>query len=192
MRTMSAPMSERIMPQNGPGPIPLKFNDPNALKWPHDERSLCAARTRAANWRRCLRWQDTAMTPRELRIEPAGADDAAEVIELIHRVFDEYGFIWDPEDEFWDLLADEFPYLAPRGAMWVSRDAAGRVVGSIAAELLDAQTVELHRLYLDAELRGAGQGAAIAAARRGLGARARLRAGRAMVGHAVRPGASAL
>ena len=98
------------------------------------------------------------MTPRELRIEPAGADDAAEVIELIHRVFDEYGFIWDPEDEFWDLLADEFPYLAPRGAMWVSRDAAGRVVGSIAAELLDAQTVELHRLYLDAGLRGAGHG----------------------------------
>ena len=139
-------------------PDTLKFNDPNALEWPHDERSLCAARTRAANRRRSLRWQDTAMTACELRIGPAGPADAAEVIELIHRVFDEYGFIWDPDDEFWDLLADEFPYLAPRGAMWVSRDPAGRVVGSIAAELLDAQTAELHRLYLDAGLRGAGHG----------------------------------
>ena len=35
------------------------------------------------------------------QIEPVGYEAAPEVIELIHRVFDEYGFIWDPEDEFW-------------------------------------------------------------------------------------------
>ena len=94
------------------------------------------------------------------QIEPAGFETAVEVIELIHRVFDEYGFIWDPEDEFGDLLAEggAFPYFEPRGAIWVMRDADGRVVGSIAAERLDGPTVELHRLYLDADLRGQGLG----------------------------------
>ncbi len=94
------------------------------------------------------------------QIEPAGFEAAPEVIELIHRVFDEYEFIWDPEDEFWDLLAEEraFPYFEPRGAMWVMRDTDGQVVGSIAAERLDGPTVELHRLYLDADLRGQGLG----------------------------------
>ena len=93
-----------------------------------------------------------------IRIERAGAAEAADVMALIHRVFDEYGFIWDPEEEFWDLLAEEFPYLEPRGALWVGRDAEGVVVGSIAAELVGGDAVELHRLYLDAQLRGAGQG----------------------------------
>ena len=94
------------------------------------------------------------------QIEPAGYEAAPEVIELIHRVFDEYGFIWDPEDEFWDLLREEqaFPYRSPIGAMWVMRDDEGTVVGSIAAERVDGPTVELHRLYLDAHLRGQGLG----------------------------------
>ncbi len=98
------------------------------------------------------------MTAGPITIELGGRAEAADVIELIHRVFDEYGLIWDPEDEFWDLLADDFPYLAPRGALWVARGADGRVVGSIAAERIDAAAVELHRLYLDAALRGAGHG----------------------------------
>ena len=94
-----------------------------------------------------------------LTIEPAGPAEAAQVIELIHRVFDEYGFIWDPEEEFWDLLGDDFPYSEPRGALWVARDSERRIVGSIAAELLEeAAAAELHRLYLDAHLRGAGHG----------------------------------
>ena len=101
------------------------------------------------------------MSDSALEIAPAGQDDAPAVIDLIHRVFDEYGFIWDPEDEFWDLLADEFPYAPPRGAIWTARDQAGAVVGSIAAELLDDGEAELHRLYLDAGLRGRGHGRAL-------------------------------
>lgn len=98
------------------------------------------------------------MTDESVRIALGGRAEAPAVIELIHRVFDEYGFIWAPEEEFWDLLGAEFPYLEPRGALWVARDAAGRIVGSIAAERIDAATVEFHRLYLDAHLRGAGHG----------------------------------
>ena len=98
------------------------------------------------------------MTAESVVIALAGRAEAPAVIELIHRVFDEYDFIWEPEEEFWDLLGEEFPYQEPRGALWVARDAAGRIVGSIAAERIDAATVEFHRLYLDARLRGAGHG----------------------------------
>lgn len=99
------------------------------------------------------------MTDEPLQIAPAGRSEAAEVIELIHRVFDEYGFSWEPQEEFWDLLADDFPYTEPRGALWVARrPARPRVVGSVAAELLAGGTVELHRLYLDTKLRGLGHG----------------------------------
>lgn len=95
-----------------------------------------------------------------IEIESVGFEAAPDVIELIHRVFDEYGFVWDPEDEFWDLLTEEhaFPYRAPIGGMWVMRDDEGTVVGSIAANRIDGPTVELHRLYLDAHLRGRGLG----------------------------------
>ena len=94
------------------------------------------------------------------QIELTDADGAANVIDLIHRVFDEYEFIWEPQEEFWDLLAEPsaFPYQEPSGAIWVMRDQDDEVVGSIAAERLNAHTVELHRLYLDAELRGRGLG----------------------------------
>lgn len=115
------------------------------------------------------RREDSAMTDQtapaasgaDIEIRPAGERDAPAVIDLIHRVFDEYGFIWDPEDEFWDLLADDFPYAAPRGAIWTAHDSGGAVVGSIAAELLGDGEVELHRLYLDARLRGRGHGRAL-------------------------------
>lgn len=114
-----------------------------------------------ANRRRPNAAMTDPQAPDALDIRPAGRRDAAAVIDLIHRVFDEYGFIWDPEDEFWDLLGDEFPYAAPRGAIWTARDASGAVVGSIAAERLDQDAVELHRLYLDAHLRGRGHGRAL-------------------------------
>ena len=94
-------------------------------------------------------------------IATAGADAAPEVIELIHRVFDEYGFTWEPEDEFWDFLGDRYPYAPPEGQLWVMRDEAGVVVGSIAAELIGDGAAELHRLYLDADLRGRGLGWAL-------------------------------
>ena len=128
------------------------------------------------------------------QIEPAGWETSPEVIELIHRVFDEYGFIWDPEDEFWDLLVEEqaFPYRSPIGGMWVMRDDDGVVVGSIAAERIDGPTVELHRLYLDADLRGARSGTPTVRDRRELGSGTWSVADRVVVGYEVRGRASAV
>lgn len=93
-------------------------------------------------------------------IEPATAADVPAVIDLIGRVFAEYGFVWQPDREVPDLLAFEARYAPPRGAFFVVREAGG-VVGSVGVERLPEGAAELHRLYLDARLRGSGLGRAL-------------------------------
>ena len=100
------------------------------------------------------------MSNSDLTIEPARAEDAPEVISLIGRVFAEYGFIFEPADELPDLLAFAQHYVAPRGAFFVIRD-QGQVVGAVGVEQLGESSAELHRLYLDAALRGRGLGRAL-------------------------------
>jgi len=92
---------------------------------------------------------------------PATAADAPEVIALMARIWEEYAFIWDPPTEVPDLLRFDEHYAPPSGAFWIVRDEAGGVVGSIGVERVDAVTAEIHRLYLDAHLRGRGLGRAL-------------------------------
>jgi putative acetyltransferase len=96
-----------------------------------------------------------------LRPEPATERAAADVIVLLGRIWEEYGFIWDPEVEFPDLFTFTAHYAAPRGAFWVVRDEVGRVVGSIGVARVDDTTAEIRRLYLDAHVRGRGLGRAL-------------------------------
>lgn len=100
------------------------------------------------------------MTPDPARIRAATAADAPAVVDLVGRVYAEYGFVWDPRVEVPDLFAFDAHYAPPHGAFFVARGASG-VVGSVGAERLDASTAELHRLYLDAALRGRGTGRAL-------------------------------
>ncbi|MDR7489349.1 MAG: GNAT family N-acetyltransferase [Armatimonadota bacterium] len=96
-------------------------------------------------------------------IEPATAADAPHVVALIGRVYAEYGFVFDPAVELPDLLAFDRHYGPPRAAFFVARQ-AGQVVGSVGVERLDETRAELHRLYLDAALRGRGLGRALVGA----------------------------
>jgi GNAT superfamily N-acetyltransferase len=100
------------------------------------------------------------VNPHAIVIEPARADDAPAIIALIGRVFAEYEFIWDPSTEVPDLFQLERRYARPAGAFWVAR-LAGEVVGSVGVERLPDGRAELHRLYLDATLRGRGVGRAL-------------------------------
>jgi len=95
-----------------------------------------------------------------IRIERADAEDAPAVVELIGRVFDEYSFVWEPRTEVPDLFAFERHYAGDAGALWVARLGA-RIVGSVAVERLPDGRAELHRLYLEAGLRGRGLGLAL-------------------------------
>jgi GNAT superfamily N-acetyltransferase len=100
------------------------------------------------------------MPDHDLTVEPATRTDAPAVIDLIGRVFREYGFVFDPTQEVPDLLAFDGHYAAPHGAFWIVR-AAGAVVGSVGVERLPGGAAELHRLYLDADLRGKRLGRAL-------------------------------
>jgi GNAT superfamily N-acetyltransferase len=95
-----------------------------------------------------------------LAVTAATRADAAGVIALIGRVFAEYGFVYDPIVEVPDLLRFADHYEPPRGAFFVVRN-SGLIVGSVGVERLEADTAELHRLYLDAELRGRRIGRAL-------------------------------
>ena len=90
----------------------------------------------------------------------ATRQDAAEVIALIGRVFVEHGWIWQPRTEVPDLFDFSAHYAGERGSFWVAR-ADGRVVASVGVERLDADTAELHRLYVDPEWRRRGLGDAL-------------------------------
>ena len=93
-------------------------------------------------------------------IVPATWADAPGVIDLIRRVFVEYGWIWDQAAEVPDLLRWTPRYEPPHGAFYVIRE-AGLVVGSAGVDRVDVRTAELHRLYLDPGLRGRGFGDAL-------------------------------
>jgi GNAT superfamily N-acetyltransferase len=93
-------------------------------------------------------------------IVPATAVDVPAVVELIARVYGEYGFVCEPRVEWPDLFDFDAHYAPPRGAFFVVR-AAGGIVGSVGVERLDERAAELHRLYLDAALRGRGTGRAL-------------------------------
>jgi GNAT superfamily N-acetyltransferase len=90
-------------------------------------------------------------------ITPATAADVPGVVALIGRVYAEYGFIWDPRVEVPDLLDFDAHYAPPRGAFFVVRGPEA-IGGSVGVERLDERRAELHRLYLDATLRGRGTG----------------------------------
>ena len=93
-------------------------------------------------------------------ITPATRADAPGVIDLIGRVFVEYGWIWEPATEVPDLLRWAPHYEPPRGAFFVVREGT-RVVGSVGVDRVGDGTAELHRLYLDPALRGRGLGNAL-------------------------------
>jgi GNAT superfamily N-acetyltransferase/uncharacterized membrane protein len=115
-----------------------------------------------STWRQTLieREEEEAEAGPELSMWPATRDDAPGVIELIGRVYAEYNFVYDPRVEVPDLFRFEEHYEAPRGAFFVVRE-ADVIVGSVGVERVDGETAELHRLYLDARLRGRGTGRAL-------------------------------
>jgi GNAT superfamily N-acetyltransferase len=111
-------------------------------------------------WDRML--MDKRARPRgsTLAVSLGRSADVPGVVELIGRVYLEYGFVYVPEVEVPDLYRFDQHYAAPRGAFFVVREGSA-VVGSVGVERLNDGSAELHRLYLDAGLRGRGTGRAL-------------------------------
>ena len=93
-------------------------------------------------------------------ISVATAADVPGIVALIGRVYAEYGLVYDPDVEVPDLLDFDAHYAPPHGGFFVVRG-ADAITGSVGVEQLDDGRAELHRLYLDAALRGRGTGRAL-------------------------------
>jgi putative acetyltransferase len=100
------------------------------------------------------------VTEQKLLPELATSADIPAVIALIGSVYKEYEMIYVPVEEVLDLFEFAQHYAEPYGAFFTVRD-QGQIVGSVGVELLTPNKAELHRLYLDASLRGRGLGRAL-------------------------------
>ncbi len=90
------------------------------------------------------------------KIEAYGPQHADGVVQVVRRVYDEYGFTWDAAGYHRDLYDVDGFYGEGRGAFWVLL-ASEQVVGCVGVRLEGDQS-ELHRMYLLPEYRGRGLG----------------------------------
>ena len=90
-----------------------------------------------------------------MTIRPAVDSDGAQLRALIAPIFAEYENCLFVDEEFPELAAPASHYAAKGGRLFVAeRD--GRVVGSLAAALVQPGVGELFKVYASAETRGTG------------------------------------
>jgi putative acetyltransferase len=96
-------------------------------------------------------------------LRPATNADGAGLARLIAACFAEYeGCLYEPA-EFPELIAPASHYASRGAELWVMRE-ADRILGSVAITPVASQRAcEITKLYLAAELRGSGAGAALMA-----------------------------
>lgn len=93
-----------------------------------------------------------------MKIIPYDKKYKDEVINLLDRVYKEYG------DEVWlegydaDLLNVDDAYRKKGGAFWIAISDDGEVFGTVALKLVpeDDDSIELKRMYIDQSVRGTG------------------------------------
>lgn len=76
---------------------------------------------------------------------------------VIKSVFDEYGWLWDPETENKDTYAVHDHYHSNKGGFWVLEE-GGVIIGTVALRGKSAERCGLYRVYLSADQRGRGFG----------------------------------
>lgn len=116
----------------------------------------------------------------KISLRPATAADVPGVVHVIRAVYDEYGFIWDPDDYHADLYDLQGHYLDRGHGFWIAEDADDATIGTIAVEYFapvpgDAGAVltfadrlrlcgcdcALERFYVHPEARRRGAGGAL-------------------------------
>ena len=104
------------------------------------------------------------MSPADFELRDARDDDAAQLIELIGAVWDEYpGCVMDVDGEVPELRRIASAHVEWKGAFWVAEQ-AGRLVGCVGwVPSGEGGGVELHKLYVAAAARRTGLGAQLCA-----------------------------
>ena len=91
------------------------------------------------------------------RVRPFEERDTPRLVEILGRVFSEYGMRFDPAGYDRDVYEVARRYEAPLG-VFLSVEDGGEVVGFGGADVQGIETTEIHRLYLDPRARGRGLG----------------------------------
>lgn len=96
--------------------------------------------------------------PLTLTIRPFEQRDTDRLIEILERVFGEYGMRFDPDGFDKDVRDVARRYAEPLGVFFTAEDAGGRILGFGGADLPREGVAEIHRLYIDPDARGLGLG----------------------------------
>lgn len=94
----------------------------------------------------------------EISIRPATNADCENVQKLVFGVLREYGLEPEPGGTDTDLTDIETHYIKSGGLFEILEDAQGNMLGTVGLFPLDAETVELRKMYFLKELRGRGFG----------------------------------
>ncbi|MCP5516111.1 MAG: GNAT family N-acetyltransferase [Verrucomicrobiales bacterium] len=93
-----------------------------------------------------------------LLLRPANNADVPAVKRLVFKVLREHGLRPSPHGTDADLRDLEASYWRQGGRFDVLIDTAGRILGIVGLKPVNPTTVELRKMYLDAGIRGRGQG----------------------------------
>lgn len=94
----------------------------------------------------------------EICVRPATNGDCEKVKALVSGVLREYGLEFDPNRADADLSDIEANYIKAGGLFEILEDARGNLLGTVGLFPIDAETVELRKMYFDKSLRGRGFG----------------------------------
>ncbi len=90
-------------------------------------------------------------------VRPFEERDTPRLVEILGRVFSEYGMRFDPAGYDRDVYEVARRYEAPLG-VFLSVEDGGEVAGFGGADVQGIETTEIHRVYLDPRARGRGLG----------------------------------
>jgi putative acetyltransferase len=94
----------------------------------------------------------------EITSRSATNADCERVQDLVFGVLREYGLAPDPDGTDKDITDIETHFLNRGGAFELLEDAEGNLLGTCGLYPLDAETIELRKMYFAKELRGKGFG----------------------------------
>jgi len=94
----------------------------------------------------------------EIFVRPATNRDCERVQNLVFGVLKEYGLELDKNGTDKDIADIETHYLKRGGIFELLEDENGNLLGTIGLYPMDAETIELRKMYFAKELRGKGYG----------------------------------
>lgn len=94
----------------------------------------------------------------EISIRSASNDDCGNVQKLVFSILQEYGLTPDLAETDKDIADIEAHYIERGGLFELLETADGELLGTVGLYPMDAETVELRKMYLSPKLRGKGIG----------------------------------